>query len=118
MPGGPATILGGLPVWAEVSFYKGDGWTTDDDADVDGLFWLKRDGTKGAPISQKVMDRVEKEPYWECDVIESVSEHLAHEQYEREQLEKARVLAGGRVDYNAVKAAWDKISEGCVLSGS
>lgn len=88
MPGGPATILGGLPVWAEVWFSRGDGWMTDDDAGVDSLHWLKRDGTKGAEVSQKVYDRVEaKDPYWECDVTQAVSEHLAYEQYERELMD-------------------------------
>lgn len=81
MPEGPATVLGGLPVWAEVWFSRGDGWTTDDDAGVDQLYWLKRDGTKGKPLSQKIMDRIEKEDYWECDVIDKVSDYLAHEQW-------------------------------------
>lgn len=110
MPFGPATILGGLPVIAEVLFTRGDGWTTDDDADVVGVFWMKRDGTAGKPVPQHMLDRAEKVcSWWESDVIEAVSEHLAHEQWEREQLEKAQKLAGGRVDYEAVKAAWDKI---------
>lgn len=85
MPEGPATILGGLPVWAEVSFYRGDGWTTDDDAEVDALYWLKRDGTKGAPLPQHIIDRAEaKDPYWQCDVIEKVSDHLMYEQWQEE----------------------------------
>lgn len=86
---GPATVLGGLPVIAEITFTRGDGWTTDDDAEVDCLYWQKRDGSKGEPLSEKIMARIEKEDYWECAVIESVSDYLAHEQYEREQLEKS-----------------------------
>lgn len=86
MPGGPSSILGGLPVWAEVSFTRGDGWTTDDDAEVDALYWLKRDGTKGSPLPEHMYDRLEaKDPYWQCDVIEKVTDHLAYERYIREQ---------------------------------
>jgi hypothetical protein len=88
MPEGPATVLGGLPVIAEVWFTRGDGWMTDDDAGVDALYWRKKDGTKGAPLSQKIMDRIKKENYWECDVIEAVSDYLAYEQYRREQIAK------------------------------
>lgn len=85
MPEGPATILGGLPVIAEVSYYRGDGWSTDDDAEVDALYWRKRDGSKGKPLPQHIIDRAEaKDPYWHCDVIEAVSDHLAHEAWERQ----------------------------------
>lgn len=84
MPEGPATVLGGLPVIAEVWFTRGDGWTTDDDAGVDCLYWQKRDGTKGKPLSQKIMDRIEKEAYWECDVVEQVSDWLAYGQDEHQ----------------------------------
>ena len=71
-------MLGGLPVIAEVWFSRGDGWRTDDDAGVDALYWQKRDGSKGAPLSQKIMDRIEKQDYWECDVIDQVSDYLAY----------------------------------------
>jgi hypothetical protein len=30
------------------------------------------------------MERIEKEMYWECDVIDKVVDHLAYEQYLRE----------------------------------
>ena len=84
----PATILGGLPVWAECWVTQGDGWTTDDDAGVDTLYWLKRDGTKGKPVSQKVYDKLEKgSDYWECDVCDQVFDYLAHEQWLREHPE-------------------------------
>lgn len=80
MPAAVVTVLGGLPVWAEVSFYRGDGWTTDDDAQVDGLYWLRRDGSKGAPLSSKMLDRLEKrDHFWECGVIEQVTDSLIHD---------------------------------------
>lgn len=78
MPEGPATILGGLPVWAEVWYTRGDGWTTDDDCGVSHIFWLKRDGTKGKEVSQKIYDRLDKIDYWESDVCDKVFEHLAY----------------------------------------
>lgn len=88
MPEGPARILGGLPVWAEVSFYRGDGWSTDDDAEVDTLFWQKRDGSKGKEVTQTIYDRCEAyDDYWQCDVIDMVCDYLAHEQYERELMD-------------------------------
>lgn len=82
MPGGIVTLLGGLAVWVEVSFYPGDGWTTDDDAAVDAVYWLKKDGTKGSEFSPKMYDRLDKwYPYWEADAIETVSEYLAYQAY-------------------------------------
>lgn len=84
MPEGPATILGGLPVVAEVWFTRGDGWTTDDDAGVDALYWQKKDGSKGKELPQSIWDRLDKIDYWECDVIDAVSDYLAYEQYQRE----------------------------------
>ncbi|WP_037500567.1 hypothetical protein [Sphingomonas jaspsi] len=87
MPSGPATILGGLPVIADVWFTRGDGWSTDDDAGVDTLYWMKRDGSKGKPLPEHMYDRLEKsDPYWECGVTEAVFDHLAHEQWERQQI--------------------------------
>lgn len=93
MPEGPATILGGLPVIAEVWFTRGDGWMTDDDAGVDALYWVKRDGTKGKEVPKSVYDRLEKsDPYWHCEVTDQVSEHLAYEQWCRENPEEAKAL--------------------------
>lgn len=63
---------------------------TDDDAGVDCLYWQKHDGTKGKPLPQKVMDKIEKEDYWECNVIDQVTDHLCYQQYLREQTEKRR----------------------------
>lgn len=82
MPSGPATILGGLPVIAEVRFRRD--YFGECDADVLGLYWMKRDGTAGKAIPEHMYDRMPD--YWEADVIEAVSEHLAYEQWEREQL--------------------------------
>lgn len=76
---GPARILGGLPVWAVCWYTRGDGWTQDDDAGVESLHWLKRDGTKGALLSQKILDRLERtNPHWECDVCDTVFEAHAY----------------------------------------
>lgn len=84
VPSGPASILGGLPVIADVTFSRGDGWVTDDTADVDCLYWMKRDGSKGKPIPEHMYDRLPD--YWECDVIEAVTDHLCYQQWERQQL--------------------------------
>jgi hypothetical protein len=89
MPEGPGTILGCLPVTAAVWFSRGDGYTTDDDAGVDQIFWRKRDGSKGKEIPQHVRDRAEAYDYAFCDLIEQVSEHLVHEDWLREHPEEA-----------------------------
>ncbi len=89
MPSGPATILGGLPIIADVWFTRGDGYSSDDDAGVDAIYWRKRDGSKGKEVSQKIYDRLDKIDYWECAVVDAVSDHLAHEQWLREQAEGA-----------------------------
>jgi hypothetical protein len=98
--GGPATILGGLPVWAEVWFTRGDGYSSDDDAGVSELFWLKRDGTKGGPVPDSVRDRAEaKDPYWEVDVVDKVTDYLAHEQYLEELRQRIPHLPTCSPDY-------------------
>jgi hypothetical protein len=87
MPEGPATVLGGLPVIAVCTFGKdsdtpngpGEYW-----AEVDTLHWRKRDGSKGAEVSLKVYDRLEKlDPYWQCNVTDQVSDWLTYQQGER-----------------------------------
>lgn len=84
MAEGPATILGGLPVIAEVWYTRGDGWTTDDDAGVDCLYWQKRDGTKGKPLPEHMYDRLaKKDPYWEVEVVDQVFDYLNYQHYER-----------------------------------
>ncbi len=90
MAEGPATILGGLPVIAEVWFTRGDGWATDDDAGVTALYWVKKDGTKGKEVPESIYERCAKaDDYWECDVIDAVSDHIAYEQWCRENPEEA-----------------------------
>lgn len=83
MPTGPCTVMGGLPLIADVSFTRD--FYGDVDADVDQLYWMKRDGSKGAPVSEAFMEKLNKRhEWWEADVTEQVSEHLAYEQAERE----------------------------------
>lgn len=72
-------MLGGLPLWAECSFTR-DYWG-EDDCSVDSLCWLKRDGTKGKEVSQKIIDRLDKTIGWEADVCLLVSEQAAYEAY-------------------------------------
>lgn len=83
---GRGTILGGLPVIAEVDWgtdYWGEGY-----ADISQIYWIKHDGSKGKPIPQKVFDRAENYDSYFSSLIEQLSEQCAHEQYERERLEK------------------------------
>lgn len=86
MPLCPVTILGGLPVLADVWFSSGGGWQSDGDAGVDALYWRKRDGTKGAEVSTKIYDRLDKEPYWQADVTEQANDWLGcRERKERKE---------------------------------
>lgn len=75
MPRVEATILGGLPIIADVSFgrdYWGEYW-----AEVDAIYWRRRDGTAGKQISDKVRDRAEKyDPYF-GGLIEQANDFLA-----------------------------------------
>ena len=87
VPSGPCTILGGLPVVADIWFTRGDGWETDDNAGVDTIYWRRRDDSKGKEVSQAIYDRLDKIDYWECDVIDQVSDWLSYEEH----------LANGRV---------------------
>lgn len=73
----PATVLGGLPVVAEV-WFSGPDYEGEYDAGCDGLYWPKRDGTRGAPLSEKVMARVEKESFWDAYVIEQANDWLGY----------------------------------------
>lgn len=70
-----ATVLGGLPVIADV-WFSGPDYQGEYDCGVNGLFWEKRDGTVGAPLSQKIMDRIEKQDYWEAYITEQADEWL------------------------------------------
>lgn len=73
---GPVTVLGGLRLWAECSFTR-DSWG-ESYSGVNGLYWLKRDGTKGKEVSQKFLDSLSKrQRWWEDDVCLSISEDAA-----------------------------------------
>jgi hypothetical protein len=81
MPFAPATVLGGLPVIAEV-WFDGPDWQGEHDAGVDALYWQKRDGSCGKPLSQRIMDRVEKhDPYWQAHVTEQASDWIAYHEH-------------------------------------
>ena len=59
MPRGSGTILGIMPVVVDLTFTSGDGWGIDDDVDIDGIYWERKDGTVGAPIPDHIWDRAE-----------------------------------------------------------
>lgn len=87
MPSGPATILGGLPVIAEV-WFSGPDYQGEYDAGVDGLYWQRSDGSAGSPLSEKIMKRLPD--YWQGDVLEQVSDYLAMRDYvERDKVQLA-----------------------------
>ena len=73
---GPSTILGGLPVWAEFTYTRGDWGFTDDDFDLDALYWLKRDGTKGNPLPEHMYDRAEKHDEYFSDCFQQLEDNL------------------------------------------
>jgi len=78
-----ASILGGLPIIAEVAFGY-DSWNMEHWAEVEGIFWRKRDGTKGKAISQALRDRAEKyDPYF-SNLIEYINEEMAYEKESEE----------------------------------
>jgi hypothetical protein len=72
----PVTVLGGLPVIADVWFSGPDYWG-EYDAGVDGLYWRKNDGSKGKPLSAKVMEKIERESYWDAHVTEQANDWLS-----------------------------------------
>lgn len=72
----PVTVLGGLPVIADV-WFSGPDYDGEYDAGVDGLYWRKADGTKGKELSQKVIDRIDKEQYWQAHVVEQANDWLS-----------------------------------------
>jgi|LakMenEpi03Aug12_release.lakeMendotaPanAssembly.Ray.scaffolds.fasta_scaffold559643_2 hypothetical protein len=76
---GEATVFGGLRVWAQIYYEKGDGWMTDDDAHVEEIYWLKRNGQKGKPFSKKLWERLDRDKnnYWQADVIEQVFDYVS-----------------------------------------
>jgi len=79
MPRAPVTVMGGLPLIADVWFTRGDGYSTDDDGGVDALYWCKRDGTAGKEISEAMYERISKrDEWWEAHVTEQASDWLAY----------------------------------------
>ena len=89
MPAGPSLLKGCLPVWIEVSAGKdadtpngaGEYWE-----EVDAIYWLKRDGTKGSHISEKLWEEAEKEDYGFCNMLEGFWDTMRHEQEEAKRL--------------------------------
>lgn len=82
---GQGTILGGLPVIADVDW--GTSWDGEGYAEISQIYWLKRNGTKGKPIPKKLFDRAELYDSYFSSLIEQLSELCAYEQYEREREE-------------------------------
>ncbi len=85
---GPGTILGGLPVIAEVTSGKdedtpngpGEYWS-----EVQMIYWRKRDGTRGKQLPEHIIDRAEKYDHHFCDLINQVHDHLAYKKWLRKQ---------------------------------
>jgi hypothetical protein len=79
---GRGTILGGLPVVADVDWgtdYWGEGY-----AEISAIYWMKRDGSKGKPIPQSVFDRAEAYDSYFSSLVEQLSEQAAYEAAEHE----------------------------------
>lgn len=73
----PCSILGGLPVIADV-WFSGPDYFGEYDAGCDKLFWQKRDGSCGKEISQKIYDRLDKyDSYWEASITEQANDWLS-----------------------------------------
>jgi hypothetical protein len=74
----PVTVKGGLPMIADV-WFSGPDYFGEYDSDVDDLYWQKKDGSKGKPISDKIMlDIQKKDPYYESYIIEQVNDWLGY----------------------------------------
>lgn len=72
-----ATILGGLPVVADV-WFSGPDYFGEYDSGVDGLYWQKSDGSKGKELSDAIMQRLEKyDTYWQASVTEQANDWLS-----------------------------------------
>lgn len=90
MPAGPSVLKGCLPVWIIVAAGRdadtpngpGEYWE-----EVEEIRWLKRDGTPGAPISERLWDEAEKaDPYF-CNMLEIFWDTLRHEAAEARRRE-------------------------------
>lgn len=88
MPFGPTVLMGCLPVWIEVAVGKdadtpngaGEYWE-----EVEAIYWLKRDGSKGSPISQRLWAKAEKaDPYF-CGMLEGFWDDLRFARREAER---------------------------------
>ena len=87
MPDCPVTILGGLPVIAEV-WFSGPDYYGEYDAGVDGIYWQKRDGSKGKEVSKAIYDRLDKVAYWQAYITEQANEYLAYSEQEEKESRK------------------------------
>lgn len=73
----PVSIMGGLPVIAEVWFSGPDYWG-EYDAGVDALYWRNRDGSRGKEVSEAIYDRCHKhDDYWQAYVTEQANDWLS-----------------------------------------
>lgn len=86
-----ATILGGLPVIADVSFGH-DGFTGEYYSEVSQLYWVKKDGSPGKALPQHIKDKAEKYDPSFASLTENVSEMLAHEANENKPEEMFQLL--------------------------
>ncbi len=76
---GIVRVLGGLRAYAEVSWHRT--FEGETEAEVQ-LFWLKRNNSKGAPFSSRMLDRLEaRDPYWQINVEEQITDIIAWEQH-------------------------------------
>ena len=92
MPEAQVSVLGGLPVIADV-WFSGPDYFGEYDAGVNALYWTRRDGTKGKEVSQKIYDKLDKrDSYWQANVTEQVSEALAYEEWENRPDDEKTVI--------------------------
>lgn len=76
MPKAPSTILGGLPVFADVSFgydeYIGESWS-----EVNAIYWRRRNGKPGKEISQALYDKAQAYDPGLYQTLEQACEYIA-----------------------------------------
>ena len=74
----PVSVKGGLPMIADV-WFSGPDYFGEYNAGCDELYWQKKDGSKGKPISNKLMLDIEKkDPDYESYIIEQANDWLAY----------------------------------------
>lgn len=73
---GPGTILGGLPIIAEVSWGY-DSFNMEHWAEIEAIYWQKRDGSVGKEIPVSVRDRAARYDSYFCNLIEQLNEQAA-----------------------------------------